>query len=253
MTSVPTETGLRVTVTFIVPVGIVELVGVDEPLTRDEPQVLAAERVAVAGGEVAERHAVPAADLGVELVHGAGEAIRRQPTRDGIGFQKALIDLLRRRRQTRCRRTVLGMTVLFSLVQSPLLASSRARLALAWEIAGRNISLFLRAGDAAVDRIAMRVAAETLDRRTAALVLGTDTLAKLRKCIGKFADEYLQRFRPSGRGVAGGRALRNGRVRWRRILSPARDGLEVPVSNSFHSKAGRLAILRIGGGRVTPE
>src|SRR3546814_4450592 len=48
--------------------------------------------MAVAGAEVAERHLEGAADLGVHVVHLAGEAIRRQPFGDGVGFEEGPVN-----------------------------------------------------------------------------------------------------------------------------------------------------------------
>src|SRR5690349_16991035 len=66
-------------------VRIVELVGVADQLVRNQLEVLATERVPVAGREVAERHPERAADDGLEVVNRAGEAVRRQPLGHRIG------------------------------------------------------------------------------------------------------------------------------------------------------------------------
>src|SRR3569833_3628507 len=44
-------------------------------------------------GEIAKRHLETAANFGVEAMHGAGEAIGRQPFRHGVGCGKGAIDL----------------------------------------------------------------------------------------------------------------------------------------------------------------
>ena len=99
--SVPTETFFKLTVDrhLARQVRIVELVGVAKALVRDELEVLAAERVALAGGEVGERHLVRAADSGVHMVNLAGEAVRRQPLGHGVGIEERPVDPLRRRPQ----------------------------------------------------------------------------------------------------------------------------------------------------------
>ena len=48
----------------------------------------------VAGREVPERHLEGAADVGVQVMHRAREAIGRQPLGQGIGFEKGAIHLL---------------------------------------------------------------------------------------------------------------------------------------------------------------
>ncbi len=73
-------------------VGIVEYVRVAQALAGQELQVLAAERMAVAGGEIAKRHLVSAADFRVEVMHGAGKAVRRQPPRHCVGLDEGAVD-----------------------------------------------------------------------------------------------------------------------------------------------------------------
>src|SRR5262245_43305818 len=58
---------------------VVELVAVAQALSRDELEIRAAEGIPVAGREVAERHPELAAQLGIELIDLAREAVRRQP------------------------------------------------------------------------------------------------------------------------------------------------------------------------------
>ena len=55
-------------------------------------EVLAAEGVALAGGEVRERHLVGAADLGVQVVDLAGESVRRKPLGHRVGVEERPID-----------------------------------------------------------------------------------------------------------------------------------------------------------------
>jgi hypothetical protein len=49
--------------------------------------------MAVATAKVVKRHAERAAYLWLEVVHGAGEPIRRQPLGQGLALQKSAIDL----------------------------------------------------------------------------------------------------------------------------------------------------------------
>src|SRR6185437_365853 len=77
-------------------VGVFEAIVVADALARHEFPVGAAEAVAIAAGEVAERHPVAAADPGVELVHLAGEAVRRQPLGDRVGVEEGAVDPLGR-------------------------------------------------------------------------------------------------------------------------------------------------------------
>ena len=60
-------------------VGVIELVGVVQAFARHEFEIVAAERVAAARREIAERHFERAADFCLVLIHRAGEAVRRQP------------------------------------------------------------------------------------------------------------------------------------------------------------------------------
>jgi hypothetical protein len=75
-------------------VGIVELVRVAQALARHELQVLAAEGMAAVRGEVAERHPEGAADPGLKVMDGAGEAVGRQPLRQRVRFDEGAVDLL---------------------------------------------------------------------------------------------------------------------------------------------------------------
>src|SRR5690606_6257299 len=75
-------------------VGVIERVGVDERLAGDEFQIGAPEGVAVSGGEVSKRHAVPAAFLRLELMNGACETEGWQPGRHSIGFDEGAKELL---------------------------------------------------------------------------------------------------------------------------------------------------------------
>jgi hypothetical protein len=77
--------------------GIVELVGVANPLARDELQILAAECVALLRRKVRKGHPERAADHGVEVVDLARETVRRKPLDQRIGAQESAIDALGRR------------------------------------------------------------------------------------------------------------------------------------------------------------
>ena len=75
-------------------VGIVEPVGVAQAFARDEFDIFTAKRMAMARREVAERHLEGAADLCLQMVHGAGKAVGRQPFRERIRFEERAIDFL---------------------------------------------------------------------------------------------------------------------------------------------------------------
>lgn len=78
-------------------VGVVEAVVVDDALVGHQLEVLAAEGVHLAVGEVGELHAVAAAHARVHLEHAPREAVRRQPLGHGVGVQKGAVDALGRR------------------------------------------------------------------------------------------------------------------------------------------------------------
>ena len=99
--SVPTEyllQGYR-RLHFAGQVRVVELVRVADAFVRHQFEILAAEGVAVAGGEVRERHLVGAADFGVQVVNLAGEPVRRKPFGHRVGVEERPIDSFRRRTQ----------------------------------------------------------------------------------------------------------------------------------------------------------
>src|SRR5262249_25122378 len=77
-------------------VRIVELVRVAYPFVGDQLEVFAAERMAVAGGEVRERHPVSAADFRVDLMDLAREAVGRKPFGHGSGVEKRAVGALGR-------------------------------------------------------------------------------------------------------------------------------------------------------------
>src|SRR5262245_26180629 len=76
-------------------VGIVELVRVAQPFTRDEVDILAAKHVAFAGREIAEGHFECTADFCFQMVHRAGKAVGRQPFRQRVRFEERAIDFFR--------------------------------------------------------------------------------------------------------------------------------------------------------------
>ena len=73
---------------------IIELVGVVNLLVQRQLKILAAERMAVTGREVRERHPEGAANPCIQMMNLAGEAIGRQPFGQGIGIQKRAVDAL---------------------------------------------------------------------------------------------------------------------------------------------------------------
>jgi hypothetical protein len=74
--------------------GIVEFIRVTQALAGYELQIFAAKSMAHAGGEIAERHPEGAADLRFEVVHGADEAVGRQPLRHGVRLNEGAVDLV---------------------------------------------------------------------------------------------------------------------------------------------------------------
>ena len=76
------------------PVRIIELVGVTDQLVQDQFEILATERMPVAGREIAKGHPEVAAHPRLHVVNRAGEAEVRKPLRQGIGFKEGAIELL---------------------------------------------------------------------------------------------------------------------------------------------------------------
>ncbi|MNP36087.1 hypothetical protein D3C76_1294500 [compost metagenome] len=72
-------------------IGVVEAIRVADALARLQLEILAAEGMAVAGGEIRERHAKAAADAGLQLRHLAGEAMGRQPFGQGVRLDKGSV------------------------------------------------------------------------------------------------------------------------------------------------------------------
>src|SRR6185312_624017 len=59
-------------------------------------EILPSERMALASREVCKRHLVSAADFRIQMMHSAGEAIRRKPLGHGIRVEKRPINSLGR-------------------------------------------------------------------------------------------------------------------------------------------------------------
>ncbi len=76
---------------------VVELVRVAQACVRYQFEIGATKRVALAAGEIRERHLVGAADRGVHMVHLAREAMRRQPFDQRVRIEERAVDPLRRR------------------------------------------------------------------------------------------------------------------------------------------------------------
>jgi hypothetical protein len=77
--------------------GVIEPVGVANGRVRCQLEILAADGMALAGGEVRERHAESASHLRVEVVHLAGEAVRRNPFDRCVRVEERPVHALRRR------------------------------------------------------------------------------------------------------------------------------------------------------------
>ena len=78
-------------------VRIVELVRVADALAGLQLQIRSAEGVALAGGEIGERHLVCAADFSVQVMDLARESIRWKPLGHRVRVQERAINSLRRR------------------------------------------------------------------------------------------------------------------------------------------------------------
>ena len=76
---------------------IVEFVRVANPFVRSQFDVRPAEGMALARGEIRERHFVTAANFGVHLMHLGGESVRRKPFGHRVGIEKCLVNLFGRR------------------------------------------------------------------------------------------------------------------------------------------------------------
>lgn len=74
--------------------GVVERIVVAQQHVGLQLAVGAAERVPLAIGEIGERHAEGAANMRMQMLHGAGEAIGRQPLCHRIGLKEGAIDPL---------------------------------------------------------------------------------------------------------------------------------------------------------------
>lgn len=73
-------------------VGIIESVRVADARMRHQFQIFTAEAVAVAAAEMGEGHAECAADPRLEVMHRAGEAIRRQPFGQAVSIGEGLVE-----------------------------------------------------------------------------------------------------------------------------------------------------------------
>ena len=82
-------------------VGIIEHIRMTNPLIGHQFQVLAAERMTAASGEIPEGHLIGATDAGLNVMDLRGESIRRHPLDQGIGLQKGAVDALGFRTQDR--------------------------------------------------------------------------------------------------------------------------------------------------------
>jgi hypothetical protein len=78
-------------------VRVVKFIRVANAFVRPQLHVCSAEGVALARGEIRKGHSVSAVDLGVHLVHLAGESVWRKPFGQGVGIKKCPINFLRRR------------------------------------------------------------------------------------------------------------------------------------------------------------
>jgi hypothetical protein len=76
-------------------VGIIECVRVPYALIGREFEIFTAEGLTIARGKIPEGHFELASGLRNEFMHGAGEAIRRQPFCKRISLKKGPIDLFR--------------------------------------------------------------------------------------------------------------------------------------------------------------
>ena len=78
-------------------VRIVEFVRVADAFVGRQFEIGSAERVALAGGEISERHLVGAADFRVQVMNLARESIRRKPLGHCVRIEERPINSLRRR------------------------------------------------------------------------------------------------------------------------------------------------------------
>ncbi|VTZ65136.1 conserved hypothetical protein [Sinorhizobium medicae] len=76
-------------------VGVVEFVRVAQTFAGDEFDIFTAKGVAFTRREVPEGHFEGAAGFWLQMMHGAGKAIRRKPFRERVGFEERAIEFLR--------------------------------------------------------------------------------------------------------------------------------------------------------------
>ena len=72
--------------------------------------------MALAGGEIGERHFVRAADVGVHLMDLAGESVRRKPFGHRVRIEERTIDFLGVARSTAVKSDRVVLHVYFSSV-----------------------------------------------------------------------------------------------------------------------------------------
>jgi hypothetical protein len=78
-------------------VWVVKFVGVTDAAMRRQLAIFSTEGMSRAGAEVGERHFEGAADSCLQVVHLAGESVRRKPFGLGIRIKESPVDLLGRR------------------------------------------------------------------------------------------------------------------------------------------------------------
>src|SRR5581483_6858827 len=106
---------------------VVEPVGVADALGARQLEILPAERVALAGREVRERHPEGAADPRVQVVHLAREPVRGQPLDHRVRVEEGPVDLLGRSPQHAVKPDgVARHRLLLSSARSALDAGERA-------------------------------------------------------------------------------------------------------------------------------
>jgi hypothetical protein len=90
---------------------------------RDQLEILATERMALAGSEIGEGHLVRAPHSRIHMVHLAGEAVWRQPLDHRVGVNECSVEPLRRRTEDQMELnsvwhdlSLSGTSVPFSLI-----------------------------------------------------------------------------------------------------------------------------------------
>src|SRR5207249_2173833 len=100
-------------------IGIVETISISDTLVGHDLQIFSAERMARIRGEIRERHPECAANLRVEMVNLAGEAIGRQPLGHGVRVEEGAKNLLRPGGEDTMQTNgiALGHDVIFSITE----------------------------------------------------------------------------------------------------------------------------------------